>query len=59
MTTALVCEISGHRPKDIDPTGGDPFMGGPVMITVCDRCGIEMPPSPTAKAFNNAHPYRP
>lgn len=24
-----------------DPTGGDPFMGGPVLIAVCARCGRE------------------
>lgn len=23
----------------IDPTGGDPFMGGPVLIRVCAKCG--------------------
>lgn len=49
----LYCEKHGHVPKDIDPTGGDPAMGGPVAITICDRCGRELPHSQTAVAFNN------
>lgn len=48
----LVCEARGHVPRDIDPTGGDPSMGGPVAITICDRCDRELPHSATAKAFN-------
>lgn len=48
----LACEMLGHSPKDIDPTGGDPFMGGPVLITICARCGTELPHSDSAKAFN-------
>lgn len=55
MSTTLqfVCEqMGGHVPRDIDPTGGDPFMGGPVAITVCDRCGRELEHSETAKEFN-------
>lgn len=52
MTTPVRCEIFGHKPVDIDPTGGDPFMGGPVAITVCDRCGRQLDPSRTAVAFN-------
>jgi hypothetical protein len=53
MTLPIRCELLGHKPKDIDPTGGDPWMGGPVAITVCDRCGRELPHSATAKAFND------
>jgi hypothetical protein len=52
MTLPVRCELLGHKPKDIDPTGGDPWMGGPVAITICDRCGRELPHSDTAKAFN-------
>lgn len=48
----LVCEEKGHVPRDYDPTGGAPWMGGPVLITICDRCGRELPHSDTAKAFN-------
>ena len=44
---------------DIDPTGGDPFMGGPVRITVCGRCGRELPLSDDAKNWNAAHPWAP
>lgn len=48
----LVCEAKGHIPVDIDPTGGAPYMGGPVAITICDRCGRELEHSETAKEFN-------
>lgn len=24
-----------------DPTGGDPFFGGPVWVPICARCGQE------------------
>ncbi len=48
----LACETKGHDPKDIDPTGGDPFMGGPVAITCCDRCGKHLNLSDAAKEFN-------
>jgi hypothetical protein len=32
-----------HRPiwVQVDPTGGDPVIGGPVTIVVCDICGQE------------------
>lgn len=53
----LVCEEKGHVPRDIDPTGGDPSMGGPVAITVCDRCGWELPHSEAAIRFNNEEAY--
>lgn len=53
----LVCEEKGHVPKDIDPTGGDPSMGGPVLITICDRCGYELPHSKEAISFNNEWTY--
>ena len=53
----LWCEFFGHKPIDIDPTGGDPWMGGPVAITICDRCGRELPQSESAKQFNEEHPY--
>lgn len=45
MTAALVCAATGHDPITTDPTGGDPFMGGPVSIVVCSRCGHELPSS--------------
>ncbi len=48
----LVCEAQGHKPVDTDPTGGDPSMGGPVAITVCDRCGTELEASESAREFN-------
>lgn len=58
MTTIPVrCEILGHKPVDTDPTGGDPWMGGPVLITICDRCGRELPKSDRANKFNAQ--YRP
>lgn len=54
---ALVCEEKGHVPIDIDPTGGAPWMGGPVLITICDRCGKELPHSDEANRFNNEQTY--
>lgn len=48
----LYCEVNGHKPRDWDPTGGDPRMGGPVALTICDLCGIELPKSESAIAFN-------
>ena len=57
MSASLVCEARGHQPRDTDPTGGDPFMGGPVLITVCRRCGVELPHSDAANAFNAAHTF--
>lgn len=52
----ITCTLLGHKPVDIDPTGGDPT-GGDVHITICARCRLELPHSDTAKAFNEAHPY--
>ncbi len=48
----LYCRINGHEGEDRDPTGGDPFMGGPVAITVCKWCGDQLPASETAQEFN-------
>ena len=39
----LRCLFGAHRPGWNDPTGGDPYMGGPVMIRVCRDCGQELP----------------
>lgn len=45
MTThaidALRCLVGRPRWHAIDPTGGDPFMGGPLIIRVCAHCESE------------------
>jgi hypothetical protein len=41
--TTLRCWLGWHRPGYTDPTGGDPWMGGPVEIRVCRDGGIELP----------------
>lgn len=52
--TRLACEFSGrHIPINIDPTGGDPDIGGPVYITICERCGVELAMSREAIILNN------
>ncbi len=48
----MLTDCLAHDPVDTDPTGGDPWMGGPVAITVCRRCGLQLKPSPAAQAFN-------
>lgn len=41
---ALLCCLFG-RPRwvTIDPTGSDPFMGGPTLMKVCRSCFHEHP----------------
>jgi hypothetical protein len=46
------CDFRGHDPVDVDPTGGDPWLGGPVLLTVCDRCGRQLVQSRRAEEFN-------
>jgi hypothetical protein len=41
MTDRLRCLAGWPRWVTIDPTGGDPFMGGPVYIQVCAHCRHE------------------
>ena len=51
--TEAWCLVDGHADSvDIDPTGGDPWMGGPVMITVCVRCKAQVETSVDAQVFN-------
>lgn len=52
MNCETVCLVTGHDPVNFDPTGGDPFMGGPVMLTRCNRCGRDLPKSDAARLFN-------
>lgn len=52
MNCDAVCLLSGHVPVNFDPTGGDPFMGGPVMLTKCDRCEKALPESDAARLHN-------
>lgn len=52
MDASLECLSLGHIPVNFDPTGGDPFIGGPVMLTKCDRCGKELEKSDAARLFN-------
>lgn len=42
MPATLYCFIGRHTRVHIDPTGGDPDMGGPVYIPVCADCGVEL-----------------
>jgi len=37
----LRCHFGTPAYRVIDPTGGDPFLGGPVSIIVCPNCGVE------------------
>lgn len=54
MRDAMVCALLGGHAKgtNIDPTGGDPWMGGPVLITVCSRCGDQVDTNAEAMAYN-------
>lgn len=44
MSVSPKCPDGEHVPTTIDPTGGNPFMGGPVRIVICSQCGWELPP---------------
>lgn len=41
LTDTLRCWLAQPRWVFVDPTGGDPFMGGPVVIKVCAACNVQ------------------
>lgn len=41
MINKLRCFVGVPSWITIDPTGGDPAMGGPVNIEVCSRCKVQ------------------
>jgi len=42
MINRVRCWLGYPKYVYIDPTGGDPALGGPVLIAVCVNCGTQM-----------------